>query len=146
MPRDGRGEGLPPPLRGARTSPDMREDVGGGRGGGTYGKLGQLAEMGGEADTGGEEQAAQLVMSAAQQLMQAAQIHPQLQPMIGRVLAVLKSGVDEMSGGAGGMGVGEEGVMGEETTPTEKPRKRKRTRPPTAETQPDETSGMMGGY
>lgn len=151
MPRDTRGEGLPPPLRGARTSPDMLPDAGGRGGGGAYGKMSQLAGIGMEGDTGGEEQAAQLVMSAAQQLMQAAQLHPQIQPMIGRVLAVLKSGVDEMTGGAGGMGMGEEGAMGEETPPTEKPKKRKRIRPPTAETQPEEGAtggmgGMMGGY
>lgn len=139
MPKD--KEGLPPPLRGARTSPDMREDRGGGD---VYGKLGQLAGMGESAETGGEEQAAQLVMSAAQQLMQAAQIHPEIQPMIGRVLAVLKSGVDELSGGAGG-GMGEEEMGGMGEMMEEKPRKspkKKRMRPPQAEASED--NDMMG--
>jgi len=133
-------EGMPPPMRGARTQPDMRDD----KGGGAYGKMSQLAGMGGEADAGGEEQAAQLVMSAAQQLMQAAQIHPQIQPMVGRVLAVLKSGVDEISGG----GIGGEEEMGGEGDfgkPEKKPKKKKRIRPPTAEPEEDETE-MMGGY
>jgi hypothetical protein len=133
-------EGMPPPMRGARTQPDMRDD----KGGGAYGKMSQLAGMGGEADAGGEEQAAQLVMSAAQQLMQAAQIHPQIQPMVGRVLAVLKSGVDEISGGGIGgeeeLGIGGEGERGEK-----KPKKKKRMRPPTSEPQ-DEEEEMMGGY
>jgi len=131
---------MPPPMRGARTQPDMRDD----KGGGAYGKLSQLAGVGGEADAGGEEQAAQLVMSAAQQLMQAAQIHPQIQPMVGRVLAVLKSGVDEMSGG----GIGGEEEMG--GLPEEKPKKapkKKRVRPPSSETEEDnEFSGAGMGY
>lgn len=136
-----RDEGLPPPMRGARTRPDMQE---GGGGGGTYGKMSQLAGMGGEAESGGEEQAAQLVMSAAQQLMQAAQLHPQIQPMIGRVLAVLKSGVDEISGG--GMGEEDEmGMGGEPERAEKKPKKKKRVRPPTSEPEEDE-SEMMGGY
>jgi len=146
MPRDERGEGLPPPLRGARTSPDMREDAGGRGGGGAYGKLGQLAGMGMESDTGGEEQAAQLVISAAQQLMQAAQLHPQIRPMIERALAVLKSGVDEMSGGAGAGVGGEEEMGGLSEEPEKKPKKRKRMRPPTAEALEDESMGAGVGY
>ena len=137
MPRD---VGMPPPLKGARTQPDMREEQPG-----VYGKLSQLAGMGAEGEAGGEEQAAQLVMSAAQQLMQAAQIHPQIQPMIGRVLAVLKSGVDEISGG----GMGEEDMMGmggELETPEKKPKKKKRVRPPTTEPEEEDETGMMGGY
>jgi hypothetical protein len=136
MPKD---ERMPPPMRGARTQPDMQD---GGGGGGTFGKLSQLAGVGGEADAGGEEQAAQLVMSAAQQLMQAAQIHPQIQPMIGRALAVLKSGVDELSG-SGASGEEEMGGMSEERE--KKPKKKKRMRPPTSEPEEDETE-MMGGY
>lgn len=135
-------EGLPPPMRGARTQPDMRGDLGGGRG--MTGKLSQLAGVGAEGETGGEEQAAQLVMSAAQQLMQAAQIHPQIQPMIGRVLAVLKSGVDEISGGSVG-GEEEMGGGNEFEKSEKKPKKKKRMRPPTAEPEEDETE-MMGGY
>jgi len=138
MPKD---ERMPPPMRGARTSPEMRDD----QPGGVYGKLGQLAGMGGEADAGGEEQAAQLVMSAAQQLMQAAQIHPQIQPMVGRVLAVLKSGVDEISGGGGIGGEEEVGMGGEGERGEKKPKKKKRMRPPTTEPEGDETE-MMGGY
>lgn len=138
MPKD---ERLPPPMRGARTQPDMQDDRGGG---GAYGKLSQLAGIGGEADAGGEEQAAQLVMSAAQQLMQAAQLHPDIQPMIGRVLAVLKSGVDEISGGGIG-GEEEMGMRGEAEGGEKKPKKKKRMRPPTSEPQDGEEE-MMGGY
>lgn len=141
MPRDERGEGLPPPMRGARMQPEMTPDRGGG--GGTYGKLSKLAEGGAQADAGGEDQAAQLVMSAAQQLIQAAQMHPAIQEMVGRALAILKAGVDELAGG-GGMGGGEE-MGGEFEEEEKKPKKKKRVKPPTAEPQEDEM-GMMGGY
>ena len=142
MPRDERGEGLPPPIRGARTQPEMTPDRGGG--GGTYGKLSKLAEGGAQADAGGEDQAAQLVMSAAQQLIQAAQMHPPIQEMVGRALAILKAGVDELADAGGAMGGGEEmgGEFGEEE---KKPKKKKRVKPPTTEPQEDEM-GMMGGY
>ena len=130
--------GLPPPMRGGRTKPEMRE---GGRAS-SYDRLSQLAEVGGgAAETGGEEQAAQLVMSAAQQLMQAAQLFPPIQDMVGRALAVVKSGVDEMS--AGGMEGGPIGVGGE-TERQPRSKKRKRVRPPSGEAEGDED--MMGGY
>lgn len=132
-------EGLPPPIKGGRTEPEMRS---GGRRG-SYDQLSRLAELGGGAETGGEEQAAQLVMSAAQQLMQAAQLFPPIQEMVGRALAVVKSGVDEMSGGAGGMG---EMGMGEEQPPQPKPKKKKRVRPPSGEDEGAGDEEMMGGY
>jgi len=98
-------------------------------------KLSQLAGMQPGAQAGGmggmgggEEESASLLMSGAQQLIQAAQMNPQLQEMVGQVISILQAGVQQMAGG-GGM---PPEVGGGKT--------RKRERPPGAESE----QGEMG--
>ena len=143
MPKDRKDEdGLPAPGKGARREPEMNEDFP--SRGNRADRLSQLADLGGDEMGGGEdEQAAQLVLGAAEQLNQAAQLQPQLQPIVERVMAVLRSGMQEMMGGGGG----EEGAMG--GAPPEKPprKQRKRMRPPGSEEGGEEESqGMMGMF
>ena len=109
-----------------------------------YGRLAQLAEQEPAGAGGGEEQAGQLVMSAAQSLMQAAQLHPPLQQMVEQALGALRQGVEEMARGAtAGMGEGMEGEMGGGGTP----KKKKRVRPPKEkEPEEDEFTGAGMGY
>jgi len=138
MPRG--DERMPPPTgRGGKgAGPDMaREDPS------IYGRLSQLAEQESAGAAGGEEQAGQLVMSAAQQLMQAAQMHPPLQQMVEQALGALRAGVEEMARGAtGGMGEEMGGEMGGGGPP-----KKKRVRPPKKEREEtDESAGMEGFY
>ena len=115
---------LPLPSRKGRTQPDMV-----GEDSSIYSRLSDLAgqEDEGMMGGGGEEQAAQLLMSGANQLLQAARMHPALEPMVMQALSVIRDGVGRMSMGAptGGEGMmpGGEGV----------PRQRKRTRPPREE-------------
>jgi len=120
-----REDGLPPPSKKGRRGPEMAEDDPS-----IMGKLDQLAQqdqMGGGGGMGmgggGEEQSAQLLMSGAQQMMQAAQMNPRLQPIIQQALQIIQAGVQELAGG--GMGGGMEGEA-------PKPEK-KRMRPPKRE-------------
>ena len=119
MPKDDK---LPPPSRGGRTQPDMMgEDPS------IYNRLSSLAGQQGEGmGGGGEQEAAQMVMAGAQQLLQAAKMHPALEPIIMQALGVLRQGVSQLGGG-GEMG----GGMGGEEMPPTKPRRR--TRPPRGE-------------
>jgi len=97
---------IPSPSKKGRRGPEMAEDDPS-----IVSKLDQLAaqEGGGGGGMGGmgggsEEQSAQLLMSGAQQIMQAAQMNPRLQPIVKQALEVLQAGVQEMAGGEmGGM-------------------------------------------
>ena len=111
---------LPPPSRGGGRKPAemMGEDAS------IYDRLSSLAgqespEMGG----GDEQQAAQMVMSGANQLLQAARMHPALEPMVIQALSILREGVSRMAAGGAPMG----GMGGGEETPPRRPR---RARPP----------------
>lgn len=93
------------------------------------GKLDQLAAReagggmgGGMGGGGGEQESAQLLMSGAQQLMQAAQMNPRLQPIVQQAMQILQAGVQEMAGGEMGGG---------ESEPTGKGRRR--VKPPKSE-------------
>jgi ABC-type sugar transport system substrate-binding protein len=130
MPRE---MGLPPPMRGSQTRPQMGRDQS------TMGKLDQLAgqdqggdEMGGQ---GGDQEAAQLIMSGTQQLIQAAQMNPQLQPMVMQAVQVLKGGMERMVGPSGMAGGGEE---------KPKKKKEKRVKPPEDEGSQEDDLSMYG--
>lgn len=143
MPKDRKDEdGLPSPGKGARKEPEMNEDFPP-RGNRTD-RLSQLADLGGDEMGGGDdEQAAQLVLGAAEQLSQAAQLQPQLQPIVERVMAVLRSGMQELMGG-GGEAEGEMGGLPPEQPPK---KRRRRIRPPGSEEGGEEESqGMMGMF
>lgn len=108
MPRD--ESRLPPKTGKGRMGPEMMDEDPA-----IVGKLSQLAGrenemMGGMMGGGGgnEEQSASLLMSGAQQLMQAAQMNPALQPFVGQAIQILQQGVQQMAGGAGGIGGMEE--------------------------------------
>ena len=135
MPRD---TGLPPPMRGSQSRPQMAKDPG------TMGKLDQLAgmgaedQMGAQGGQGGDQEAAQLIMSGTQQLLQAAQMNPDLQPMVMQAVQALKSGMERFVGPGGG-----EGDMGGETQ--KKPKKSKRQKPPQDEGASEDDLSMYGG-
>jgi ABC-type sugar transport system substrate-binding protein len=132
MPRD---MGLPPPMRGSQTRPQMGRDQS------TMGKLDQLAGQGGEemGGQGGDQEAAQLIMSGTQQLIQAAQLNPQLQPMVMQAVQALKGGMERMVG-PGGM-TGDEGMGGEKKPP----KKKKREKPPEGVEDEEGDLSMYGG-
>jgi hypothetical protein len=139
-----RSDGLPPPSsKGGKRKPDMMEEDPS-----IYGKLSSLAGggqpggggmppgmMGGGGGGGGEGEAASLIQSGVSQLVQAAQMHPQLQPIIAQVIDTLRSGI----GGIAGEGGGEE-PLPEGAAPT----KSKRSGPPKSSPPKRERGGMMG--
>jgi len=96
---DGRFDRIPPPIRGSeRGGPSMAEDRPT-RTGDT------LMQMGGRkaGPQGGQQQAVQLVMQAADMLMQAGQLDPIVAPVIQQVMQVLQQGLSTLGGpGAGG--------------------------------------------
>lgn len=125
---------LPPPTGKGRKGPEMMDEdpsivgklsqLAGQRGVGEQGMMGGMGGgMGGEG--GNEEQSASLLMSGAQQLMQAAQMNPALQQFVGQAIQIIQQGVQQLAGaGAGGeppMGGGRAGGG------------RKRMRPPQKE-------------
>jgi len=111
MPRD--ENRLPPKTGKGRMGPEMMDEDPA-----IVGKLSKLAGMGPEQQMGGqgggEEQSASLLMSGAQQLIQAAQMNPALQEMVGQVVQILQQGVQRMAGAGGQPGGGGEmeGMMG----------------------------------
>lgn len=134
MPRDNK---LPPPTGRGRKGPEMMDEDPA-----IVGKLSQLAGMGGEgAPMGGmggmmrgaggsEEQSASLLMSGAQQLMQAAQMNPALQDMVNQVIIILRQGVQGLAGAE---------VGGEEIAPTRGGGGgKRRMRPPRVEREAEE--------
>ena len=129
--------GLPPPQsKGGKKKPDMTKDAS------TYGKLEQLAGAEDQGMGGGtEEQSAQLVMSGAQALMQAAQMNPALQGIVGQALSILHQGIRGMAGGGADQGMGAEAGIGEERPA---PKKRKRVRPPSSESDQGDMDVGMG--
>ncbi len=121
--------GLPPPMKGGRKGPEMAQDDAS-----IYDKMSKLSSQDQGMGGGGDEaQAAQLVMDGANQLMQAAQIHPALQPIVMQAISILKQGVEGMAGGgAGGVEEMMGGGMGGEAP------KKKRVKPPKQEGAGDE--------
>ena len=126
-------EGIPPPVGKGRRGPEMMaEDPSIG------GKLDKLAAQGGGdmmGGEGGDEQSAQLLMSGAQQLMQAMQMNPNLQPFVTQALQILQQGVQQMAG--------REGEMGPEAGGG-KPKK-KRKEPPPSEQEAGAGMDQFGG-
>jgi len=130
--------GLPPKTGKGRMGPEMMDEDPA-----IVSKLSQLAGAGQEAPMGGggggEEQSASLLMQGAQQLIQAAQMNPQLQQMVTQVIGILREGVQGLAGGppGGQMGGQEGGGMGRGGGGG-----RKRMRPPKVEReQPAEEMG-----
>jgi len=126
MPRD---DGLPPPVGKGRRGPEMTPDNPS-----IYGKLEQLAgqQGGGRGMGGGDQEAAQLLMSGAQQMMQAAQMKPELQPIITQALQIIQQGVSGLGGG---------GEMGSEEAGGET-KSKKRVKPPKGSEQGAEEEGV----
>ena len=86
--------GMPPPTSSAsRGAPEMAQG-----GSPAAGLMAQLAGRQG-AGGGGDQEAAQLVMSSAQQLMQAAQMSPSLAPFIQQAIEVIRGGVEQLASG-----------------------------------------------
>jgi hypothetical protein len=97
------------------------------------GKLDQLAGMEGGPGMGGEEEAAQMVMEGTKMLLQAAQMNPDLQPMVMEAVQSLKRGMERIIGPAGA----------EEEMGGQQPQK-KRQKPP--KSPPVEEDALGGGY
>lgn len=123
-----REDKLPPKTGKGRMGPEMMDEDPA-----IVSKLSQLAGVGQGAPMGGgggnEEQSASLLMQGAQQLIQAAQMNPQLQQMVNQVIGILREGVQGLAGGQPGgemMGGQEGGGMGRGGG-------RKRMRPPKVE-------------
>ena len=132
-----REDGLPPKIGKGRKGPEMMDEDPA-----IVSKLSQLADQGEEASGGmmmgggggSEEQSANLVLSGAQQLIQAAQMNPALQEVVGQVIGILQQGMQRMAGqGQGGppgeMGGGRGGGG------------RRRMRPPKVEREPEGGAG-----
>ena len=102
MPRDDK---LPPQTGKGRKGPEMMDEDPA-----IVSKISQLAGAGGAGEGGmggaggNEEQSASLIMSGAQQLIQAGQMNPALKEMVDQVITILRQGVQRMAGGAGGGG------------------------------------------
>ena len=64
-------------------------------------RLRQLAERQGSAGGDPDTQSAQLVMSGAEMLMQAAQVNPTLAPIVTQAVTVLRNGIMQLSQGFG---------------------------------------------
>ena len=122
------GERLNPPIKGTeRGGPSMTED--------RQPKVGdQLMGMAGGMEQGGPQQAMGLVMSAAEMLMQAAQLDPTVAPIMQNVIATLQSGLQAMGGGGGAAGM----------TPTGTPPKRRAKRPPEQKADSEQGEGIFG--